>query len=95
MEKKGGRNIMSEVASQRVHKPGPPPVSFGSWMLTLFLMMIPLVNIIMLFVWAFGDSNPSKANYAKASLLWAAIGIVVYILVFVLILGAGISLSDY
>ncbi|NEU59447.1 hypothetical protein DC345_05675 [Paenibacillus taichungensis] len=64
-------------------------------MLTLFLMMIPLVNIIMLFVWAFGDSNPSKANYAKASLLWAAIGIVVYILVFVLIIGAGISLSDY
>ncbi|MCZ1268554.1 hypothetical protein CS562_06715 [Paenibacillus sp. LK1] len=64
-------------------------------MLTLFLMMIPLVNIIMLFVWAFGDSNPSKANYAKAALLWAAIGIVVYILVFVLIIGAGISLSDY
>lgn len=64
-------------------------------MLTLFLMMIPLVNIIMLFVWAFGDSNPSKANYAKASLLWAAIGIVVYILVFVLIIGTGISLSDY
>ncbi|MFJ2042798.1 hypothetical protein ACIOBL_04295 [Paenibacillus taichungensis] len=86
---------MSEVSSQRVHKPGPQPVSFGSWMLTLFLMMIPLVNIIMLFVWAFGDSNPSKANYAKAALLWAAIGIVVYILVFVLIIGAGISLSDY
>ncbi|HBU81955.1 MAG TPA: hypothetical protein DEF35_09980 [Paenibacillus sp.] len=64
-------------------------------MLTLFLMMIPLVNIIMLFVWAFGDSNPSKANYAKASLLWAAIGIVVYILVFVVIIGTGISLSDY
>lgn len=86
---------MSEVASQRVHKPGPPSVSFGSWMLTIFLMMIPLVNIIMLFVWAFGDSNPSKANYAKASLLWAAIGIVVYILVFVVIIGTGISLSDY
>ncbi|WP_405156631.1 hypothetical protein [Paenibacillus sp. FSL K6-0108] len=86
---------MSEVANQRVHKPGSQPVSFGSWMLTLFLMMIPLVNIIMLFVWAFGDSNPSKANYAKASLLWAAIGIVIYVLVFVMIIGTGISLSDY
>ncbi|WP_228469302.1 hypothetical protein [Paenibacillus sp. JNUCC31] len=86
---------MSEVASQRVHKPGPQPVSFGSWMLTLFLMMIPLVNIIMLFVWAFGDSNPSKANYAKAALLWAAIGIVIWILIVVLGVSAAVSDLNY
>ncbi|MDN8589262.1 hypothetical protein Q0V21_10825 [Paenibacillus sp. 11B] len=86
---------MSEVASQRVHKPGPQPVSFGSWMLTLFLMMIPLVNIIMLFVWAFGDSNPSKANYAKAALLWAAIGIVIWILLVVLGVSAAFSDLNY
>ncbi|MHA7581681.1 hypothetical protein ACX12E_14980 [Paenibacillus vandeheii] len=86
---------MSEVASQRVHKPGPQPVSFGSWMLTLFLMMIPLVNIIMLFVWAFGDSNPSKANYAKAALLWAAIGIVIWILLVVLGVSAAVSDLNY
>ncbi|WP_247902575.1 hypothetical protein [Paenibacillus pabuli] len=86
---------MSEVASQRIHKPGPQPVSFGSWMLTLFLMMIPLVNIIMLFVWAFGDSNPSKANYAKAALLWAAIGIVIWILLVVLGVSAAFYDSNY
>ncbi|OPH00230.1 hypothetical protein B2I21_02335 [Chryseobacterium mucoviscidosis] len=64
-------------------------------MLTLFLMMIPLVNIIMLFVWAFGDSNPSKANYAKAALLWAAIGIVIWILLVVLGVSAAFSDLNY
>ncbi len=59
------------------------PVRFGDWMLTMLICVIPLVNIIMLFVWAFGSStNPSKANWAKASLLWAVIGIVLWVLVF-------------
>jgi heme/copper-type cytochrome/quinol oxidase subunit 2 len=58
-------------------------VSFGDWMLTMLLCAIPLVNIIMLFVWAFGSStNPSKANWAKASLLWAVIAVVLWVVVF-------------
>ena len=28
------------------------PVSFGEWMITLLIMMIPCVNIVMMFVWA-------------------------------------------
>lgn len=57
------------------------PVSVGNWMLTLLLTFIPLVNIIMMLVWAFSSSTPpSKANWAKAALLWMviffAIGIV-------------------
>ena len=51
-------------------------VSVGNWMLTLFLTFIPIVNIIMLLVWAFSSSTPpSKANWAKAALLWVLIGI--------------------
>lgn len=50
------------------------PVSVGEWMLTLFLTFIPLVNLIMLLVWAFSSStSPSKANWAKAALLWMLI----------------------
>ncbi|WEK53483.1 MAG: hypothetical protein P0Y55_12935 [Candidatus Cohnella colombiensis] len=65
------------------------PVSTKDWFITMLILAIPLVNIIMLFVWAFGDgANPSKANYAKAALLWALIGIVIYVVLFVLILGA-------
>ncbi|MBP7276241.1 MAG: hypothetical protein KBA51_08575 [Kiritimatiellae bacterium] len=55
------------------------PVSVGSWMLTYLLMCIPLVNLIMLFVWAFSGSTPvSKANWAKASLIWMVIVIVLW-----------------
>jgi len=64
------------------------PVSVGDWMLTYILLCIPLINIIMLFVWAFGSSPESKANWAKASLLWMVIGGVLV----AILLGAGISM---
>ncbi|RKN84821.1 hypothetical protein D7M11_11610 [Paenibacillus ginsengarvi] len=61
-------------------------------MITILLMIIPVVNIILLCIWAFGGStNPSKANYAKATLIWMAIGIVLYVVVFVLLLGSMMS----
>jgi hypothetical protein len=60
-----------------------PPVTLGDWMLTMLLCFIPLVNIVMLLVWAFSSTtNPSKANWAKASLIWFVIGIVLWFLVF-------------
>ena len=60
------------------------PVSFGEWMITLLIMMIPCVNIVMMFVWAFGNGKKSKSNYFKASLVWALIGIVIMILFMVI-----------
>ncbi|MDN4616913.1 hypothetical protein QCD85_02310 [Paenibacillus sp. PsM32] len=56
-------------------------LTFKDWMLTILLIIIPFVNIVMLFVWAFGaNTNVSKANFAKAYLIWLAIGIVVSII---------------
>ncbi|WP_454192444.1 hypothetical protein [Paenibacillus sp. Marseille-Q7038] len=73
------------VTPERDTPPEAPIVSVKSWMLTMFLLAIPIVNIILLFVWAFGRvANPSKANYAKAYLLWIGIVIAIYI-VFILI----------
>lgn len=58
-----------------------PVVGLGDWVVTLIIMIIPLVNLIMLFVWAFGDgTNPSKANWAKASLILILISIVLSII---------------
>jgi len=66
-------------------------VSVGNWFVTILLMAIPIVNIILLFVWAFGSNTPEcKANWAKASLIWFAIAIVFYVL-FALIIGVGAS----
>ena len=64
------------------------PVSVKEWMLTIFLVAIPLVGVVMMFVWAFGSgANPSKQNWAKASLIWALIFLVIYI-IFAVIFGA-------
>ncbi|SDN38206.1 hypothetical protein SAMN04487897_102714 [Paenibacillus sp. yr247] len=69
-----------------------PVLSVKDWMITILLLAIPIVNIILLFVWAFSKGeNPSKANYAKASLIWAAIGIVLYIIFVVIFFGAVMS----
>lgn len=66
------------------------PISVGHWMLTLFLLFIPIVNLIMLLVWAFSASTPpSKANWAKASLLWMVIFIVLSILLS--LIGGGLA----
>jgi len=67
-----------------------PVVTVGEWVLTYLIAAIPLVGLVMLFVWAFGsDTNPNKANWAKAALIWAAIIIGIYI-VFAMAFGAAI-----
>ncbi|MGE0931566.1 hypothetical protein [Peijinzhouia sedimentorum] len=61
------------------------PLSVGDWFVTLLITFIPIVNVIMYFVWAFSDStNHSKRNFAKAALLWVAIGIVLYTIFFMI-----------
>lgn len=56
------------------------PISIGQWFVTILLTAIPVVNIVMLIIWAFGaNTNPSKANWAKASLIWILIGIGLWI----------------
>ena len=56
------------------------PVSVGTWVGILLLMCIPCVNIILLFVWAFGDGKESRKNWAKAQLIILAVVIVIYII---------------
>lgn len=56
-------------------------ITLGEWLITLLLMAIPVVNIVLLFVWGFTDSTPiSKKNYARASLIMMAVGIILSIL---------------
>ena len=62
------------------------PLSVKQWMLTIIVMMIPLVNIVMFFVWAFSKGNRGRANYFKAHLLLTLI-IAVLGIVSVLVLG--------
>lgn len=67
-------------------------VTIGDWIITMILMCIPVVNFIMLLVWAFSNSTPvSKANWAKASLIFMVIGFVLLILFWGSIMGIALS----
>jgi len=65
-------------------------MSVGEWMVTMLVTAIPIIGFIMLFVWAFGDgSNPNKKSWARASLVFFAIGIVLYFVLIVGFIGLG------
>lgn len=66
------------------------PVTFGDWMLSLLLMMIPCVNIVMMFVYAFGNGKKSKSNFFKAYLVWMLISIVLSVII-IAIFGASMA----
>ena len=67
------------------------PVTMGDWVLTLILTCIPCVNIILLFVWAFGSNTPkSKSNWAKAELIIVAVAVVLSFIISA-VMGASIA----
>ncbi|HEX2866935.1 MAG TPA: hypothetical protein VHO03_07820 [Ignavibacteriales bacterium] len=73
---------MNEIYTEERRQAGSSvsnyPISTSDWFLTILITAIPVVGIVMLFVWAFGNgTNPNKANWAKASLLWVLIGTVI------------------
>ena len=64
------------------------PISIGEWLITSIIFSIPIVGFIMLFVWGFGNNtHPSKANWAKASLIVIGISMLLSALFFGTILG--------
>lgn len=66
-----------------------PIVSVKEWLITNLIMMIPLVNIVMMLVWAFGsNTNPNKANYFKATLILFAIVMAIYLVLAVVFFGS-------
>lgn len=64
-------------------------LSTKDWVITLLISFIPMVGFIMLFVWAFGSNeNPNKANWAKAMLIWFAIGCAIFFVLWVTVIAA-------
>jgi hypothetical protein len=65
----------------QAYAPPPPPawqavtpLSVGEYLVTFFLMGIPLLNIILLLVWSFGSStNANKRNLARAMLIMGVV----------------------
>jgi hypothetical protein len=69
------------------------PMTMGDWLITFIIQAIPLVGIIMLFVWAFGDgTHPSKKTWAQASLVFA---LIMFILVIIFIAALWTMFSSF
>ena len=49
-------------------------VSVKEWLVSMLILLIPIVGIVMMFVWAFGGGvKKSKSNFFKAQLICAVI----------------------
>lgn len=59
-----------------------PTVTKMDWLIWIILTAIPIVNLIMLIVYACDNTKPSRANLAKVTLILMAVGIIGCFLVF-------------
>jgi heme/copper-type cytochrome/quinol oxidase subunit 2 len=62
--------------------------SVKDWAIRIFLVSLPLVGLILLLVWAFGnDGNKERSNWAKGNLLIALIMIILWFLIIMPLFG--------
>lgn len=78
--------VQRDFSSQ---KPLAPIMTMGQWLVTMLLLLIPIVNIVLIIVWAVSkNENPNRSNWAKAYLILIAIMLVLYGLIFGIFFGA-------
>jgi len=66
------------------------PMSVVDWLIIMLISIVPCVNIVMWFVWAFSSTEKkSKSNYFKAFLIW---NLILMVLSFVIFAAIGASL---
>lgn len=72
------------------------PLTMGQFLGMELLMLIPIANIVLLFIWGFGaGTNVNKANWAKSKLIVVAISLVLAILLASVLVGIFAELARY
>ena len=73
-----------------------PVLSLKQWVVSIIISCIPVIGIIMLFVWAFSDSdiNVNKKNWAKALLVIQLIGIILIALLYIFVIASALALRS-
>ena len=57
------------------------PMTLGEWLITILVLSIPCLNLIMAFVWGFGNGgNINRRNFCRAALIFMAISAVLGII---------------
>lgn len=82
-------NVQNSVAPQGYSK----TVTIMDWFIFMLLQSIPLVNLIALFFYAFDKEKPSRANFARLTLIFMIIILVLAILTGIIIAICGITLG--
>jgi hypothetical protein len=79
-------------ANQTLETP-EKPLTTGEWFVTLLVLALPIVGLVMYFVWGFGTGNVSRRNFCRAALIWLGIGLVLAVLTMIAILIFGGTLA--
>ena len=70
--------------------PNKAVMTMGEWLITLIVLATPCVNVIMYFVWAFGNGNENRKNFCRAGLIVMAVGIVLTLILYAVV-GASLA----
>lgn len=74
-------NDLNQNTTPVVQNSDQSVMSLGQWVITILVTtIIPCVNIIMLFVWGFGNGNENRKNYCRAMLIIMAVSIVLSVI---------------
>ena len=72
------------------------PLSMGEWLVTLVLLtFVPCVNIVMMFVWGFGNGNVNRKRFCQAYLIIWAIMVVLMIILYGTVFSALMKAMTY
>lgn len=56
-------------------------VSFWFWFFALFIIALPCIGVVMIFIWAFVGENESRKNYFRALIVWGLIATFFWVIV--------------
>lgn len=68
-----------EKAPVIVHTKKTQPISIAGYFFSLLILLIPGINIIAAFIWAFISKNKNRNNFGKAALLIMLIGVLIFL----------------
>lgn len=73
-----------------------PVLGLKQWVISIIISCIPVIGLIMLFIWAFSDSgiNENKKNWAKALLVIQLISIILIVLLYIFVIASALALRS-
>ena len=77
------------MSQARTMLPAPwDEISIGEWLVTFLLSGMPVLGFVVLLIWSFDErTQPTKATWAKAMLIWHLISFIIAIFILTIVMG--------